>query len=138
MIRIFILRQSRYPADTKQLKLRIKNLLAQHGVIEAQLSIALVGERKMKELAKLHLNEVPGDEVHEVLSFPASDSATSFSKGVNIRSFNPEDSSLNLGDIVICYPAARKIAIKYKRMMDDVLGELAQHGAMHLLGIHDE
>ncbi|MBI2007591.1 MAG: rRNA maturation RNAse YbeY, partial [Candidatus Blackburnbacteria bacterium] len=45
---------------------------------------------------------------------------------------------LQLGEVVVCYPYARKIAIRRSRMMDDVLGELVEHGILHLLGKHHE
>lgn len=130
MLRILITRQSRYPIDTKMLKKRIAGLLSEQGVSSAQMGIALVGERKMKELAKRHLGEKDGR--HEVLSFPfiGEDVQTGFP-------VHPEG-VLQLGEVVICYPVARKIAIRRNRMMDDVIGELAEHGTLHLLGKHHE
>ncbi|MBI2590840.1 MAG: rRNA maturation RNase YbeY [Candidatus Blackburnbacteria bacterium] len=127
MISIFITRQSRYPANTKALKKSVSELLSNHGVTEAEVSIALVGERKMRELGEKFLNEGQADETHEVLSFPASEAKGEFPKNENDRS---------LGDIVICYPEVRKIAIKKNRLMDEVICELAEHGTLHLLGIH--
>lgn len=130
MFRILISRQSRYPADTKTLKKRVKDTLLEHNLTGGEVSIALIGERKMKELSKRHLGEQ--NRLHEVLSFPALET-----KGE--RNFAaPEEELLMLGDIVICYPEARKIAMKRNRMVDDVLGELAEHGTLHLLGIHHE
>lgn len=129
MISIFITRQSRYPIDTKALKKKLKEFLAEHGVTEAEVSLALVGERKMRDLGEKYLQEVPDDETHEVLSFPAAETTGEFLK-------NEADKSL--GDIVICYPKVRKIAIKKNRLMDDVIQELAEHGVLHLLGIHHE
>lgn len=138
MLRIYFTSQSRYPANSRDLKKRITRILNENGVTEAELTINLVGERKMRDLAEKYLHETEENETHEVLSFPASDVNASFIKGVNIKGFAPPDDILNLGDIVICYPQVRKIAIRYKRMMDDVLGELAEHGTLHLLGLHHE
>ncbi|MBI4032995.1 MAG: rRNA maturation RNase YbeY [Candidatus Blackburnbacteria bacterium] len=108
----------------------MKNTLLEHNALSGEVSIALVGERKMKELGRRHLGEQ--GRIHEVLSFPALEA-----KGG--RNFvAPEEELLLLGDIVICYPEARKIAMKRNRMVDDVLGELAEHGTLHLLGIHHE
>lgn len=128
MFRIFVTRQSRYPVDTKMLKKRVEALLSEQGVSSADMGIALVGERKMKGLAKRHLGEK--NSGHEVLSFPfiREDVQTDFP-------VHPEG-ILQLGEVVICYPAARKIAIRRNRMMDDVIGELAEHGTLHLLGKH--
>jgi probable rRNA maturation factor len=131
MIRVLITRQSRYPSDTKTIKESVRKVLSGRGAQDCDISIALVGERKMKELSRDFLKEKDG--VHEVLSFPASGSSKD---GVDFET--AEDSRLQLGDIVICYPEARKIAIKKNRMMDDVLIELAEHGTLHLLGIHHD
>lgn len=130
MLRIFITRQSRYPANTKALKTKVLGVLKEHGVQDAEVSIALVGERKIKELAKRHLGEKNG--LHEVLSFPFI--------GDDVRTDFPvhPEGLLQLGEVVVCYPYARKIAIRRNKMMDDVLGELTEHGVLHLLGKHHE
>lgn len=117
---VYVTRQSRYPANTKLLKERVKRVLTERGAIDCEVSIALVGERKMLELGKKYMKD---NILHEVLSFPSGTSTG----GV-----------LMLGDIAICYPEARKIAMKRNRMVDDVLGELAEHGTLHLLGIHHD
>ncbi|OGY08228.1 MAG: rRNA maturation RNase YbeY [Candidatus Blackburnbacteria bacterium RIFCSPHIGHO2_01_FULL_43_15b] len=143
MISIFITRQSRYPTDTKALKEKLSEFLSGHGVTEAEVSVALVGERKMRELGEKFLNESQADETHEVLSFPASETGGDFPKDPNDKKFLSEKNFFNslrsyksLGDIAICYPEVRKIAIKKNRLMDEVIQELALHGALHLLGIH--
>lgn len=127
MIRVYITRQSRYPADTKFLKEKVLSALSSHGVADGEVSVALVGERKMRSLGQNYLNETEEADTHEVLSFPAAETRGEFVSASDDKS---------LGDIAICYPEARKIAIKRNRMMDDVLGELAEHGTLHLLGIH--
>lgn len=133
MLRIFLSRQSRYPADSKSIKKNVKELLLDRGVTSAEISIVIVGERKMKELGITYLKETATDPVHEVLSFPAQERATE--GGIN---FQEKITELDFGDIFICYPEARKIAIKKNRMMDDVLIELAVHGTQHLLGEHHD
>ncbi|TSC89350.1 MAG: Uncharacterized protein G01um10145_507 [Microgenomates group bacterium Gr01-1014_5] len=128
MIRILITRQARYPTDIRELRERVKTTLTKQGVGQAEVSVALVGERKMRELAQKYLGESSKYPVHEVLSFPSSGDIA----------FPDSGKLTQLGDIVICYPEARKIAIKRNRMMDDVIGELAQHATLHLLGIHHD
>lgn len=127
MLRIYVTRQSRYPANTKLLKERVKRVLTERGAVDCEVSIALVGERKMRELGKKYMKD---NILHEVLSFPAQGEKNGF--------VQPTDEPLILGDIAICYPEARKIAMKRNRMVDDVLGELAEHGTLHLLGVHHD
>ena len=123
MIRILISRQSRYPANTREVKKRILNVLDAEGIKEGVVSLSFVGKRKIVDLAKTYLGEE--NTVHEILTFP-------YTEGEAIKVEGP----LQLGDIVICYPEARRIAQKRNRMVDDVLGELAEHGTLHLLGHH--
>lgn len=127
MLKVLITRQNRYPTDIGALRKRIKDTLESHGATEAEVSVALVGERKMRKLGQKYLGEKKTDPIHEVLSFPSTSLGTS-----------PQDGGGSLGDIVICYPEARKIAIKRNRMMDEVIGELAEHATLHLLGIHHD
>lgn len=137
MLRVLITRQTRYPADPKALRRKIESVLSDYGVTQAEVSVALVGERKMRKLAQTYLGEKKEDFVHEVLSFPATAVDASLDKGRKVP-FPDSGSETLLGDIVICYPEARKIAIKKNRMMDDVVQELAEHATLHLLGIHHE
>lgn len=130
MNKVFVTSQSRYPANNKELKHHLRRFLTEKGVRDADLSIAFVGERKIKDLAKTYLGEE--DSVHEVLSFPSLESRP------NSRFVMAQEARLQLGDVVICYPEARKIAMKENRMVDVVLQELAEHGALHLLGIHHD
>jgi len=131
MLRVYITRQSRYPADIKAVKEKVRRVLVDNNVTDATLNVALVGERKIRDLAQKYLRETEKDPAHEVLSFPAVGTKRSVD-------FKRPEGALDLGDIAICYPEARKIAIKKNRLMDDVLGELAEHGTYHLLGIHHE
>lgn len=121
MTKILISRQSRYPANTREIKKRVLKVLSENYVSEGTVSLAFVGKRKMLELARKYLNEEK--ILHEVLTFPYGDPTA----GSGQR---------QLGDIAICYPEARRIAQKRHRMVDDVLGELAEHATLHLLGQH--
>lgn len=104
--------------------------MQQEGVTEGVISLSFVGKRKIIDLAKTYLGEE--NTVHEILTFPYSDPSSGSGQGDEFTIEGP----LQLGDIVICYPEARKIAQKRNRMVDDVLGELAEHGTLHLLGHH--
>jgi len=43
-----------------------------------------------------------------------------------------------LGDIVICYPQAKRQAMQWNKLLDEEIEFLASHGLLHLLGIHHE
>ena len=127
MNKVLVYHQSNYQTDTKKLKVEVKKLLETHGVKDGVVSIALVGERKAKELAKTYLGD---QNVHNVLSFP-------YLEGKN-KDFPIPEGKLQLGDIVICYPQARREASQKNKLVDQVIMELAKHGTLHLLGIHHE
>ena len=43
-----------------------------------------------------------------------------------------------LGDIVISYPEIIREAAAQEMLVDERIGELVQHGMLHLLGLHHE
>lgn len=115
--------ESRYSFDRKKVREALEKLLLEQGVTgDAELTVSVVGERKMKTLHKKYLET---DETTDVISFPLEDVVM-------------PDGKLILGDIVICYPVAVEQARAENRMVDDEISFLAQHGCLHLLGIHHE
>lgn len=86
----------------------------------SEVSIAIVGDRKMRELSKKYKGE---DKTRNVLSF---------SLGEN------RSGTLLLGDIVISYPQVIMEASKEEKLVDDKVDELLQHGLLHLLGVNHE
>ncbi len=118
---------SRYSFDRKRVKAALEKTLKENNVEDGsvKISLSVVGERKIRELEKKYFNR---DEVTDVLSFPLEEGDSM-----------PEDyDGLNLGDIVICYPQAKRQAMQWNRLIDEELEFLACHGLLHLLGIHHD
>jgi probable rRNA maturation factor len=118
---------SRYAFDRKKVKEALIKVLQEHNVEDGKVKISLsvVGERKIKELELKYFNR---DEVTDVLSFPMEE-------GEPV----PEDyDGMNLGDIVVCYPQAKRQAMQWNRLIDDEIEFLACHGLLHLLGVHHD
>ncbi|MFA6254985.1 MAG: rRNA maturation RNase YbeY [Patescibacteria group bacterium] len=86
-----------------------------------EISLALVGEGAMKKLNRIYRGE---NRVTDVLSFSEKDSRTKF--GVS--------SSRYLGEIIICYPQAKRQAKKFGHSVNQELEMLLIHGFLHLLG----
>jgi ssRNA-specific RNase YbeY (16S rRNA maturation enzyme) len=63
-----------------------------------------------------------------VLSFVTGEAKGSF--------LYPPGGKIQLGEIVICYPLAVKEAVAENVLIDERIYELAEHGALHLMGIH--
>lgn len=124
MVKVLIFVESRYKVNRKRIKKVVDGSLSKEGISsDAEVSIAIVGDRKMRELSRKYKGE---DKTRNILSF---------SLGEGERA--PEVSSiLRLGDIVISYPEVIREASRDEVLVDDRVDELVAHGLEHLLGIH--
>lgn len=128
MVSILIKADSRYPIERKKLKNFIRRLLAGYGIEEnTQLSIAIVGDRQMRQLNRKYRDL---DKTTEVLAFPLEIEGGRFA--------TPPNGILRLGDVVISYPLARKKATKENILVDEAIEKLAEHGLKHLLGVSQD
>ncbi len=121
-----ILADSRYQFDRKRVREALVRVLRENGLKGlVRVSLSVVGERKIRELERKYFDR---DEVTDVLSFP-----------LNEGELMPgDDEGLDLGDIVVCYPQAKRQAIQWNRLVDEEVEFLACHGLLHLLGIHHD
>ncbi len=125
-IRVLIFVESRYKANRKRIKQAVSQQLKEHNVVgDIELSIAIVGDRKMRDLNKKYRNI---DKTTNVLSFSLAETADGRSP----------TGALRLGDVVISYPQVIREAVKEEVLVDDKISELVEHGVLHLLGIHHE
>ncbi|MCL5970522.1 MAG: rRNA maturation RNase YbeY [Patescibacteria group bacterium] len=125
-IKVLIFVESRYKVNRKRITSSVLSLLKEQGVKgPAEVSVAIVGDRKIKELNKKYRGL---DKVTNVLSFSLAEGETSML---------PTD-KLRLGDVVVSFPMVIKEAAKEEVLVDDKVEELVNHGVLHLLGIHHE
>lgn len=116
--------ESRYRVDRKRIKKAVVSILSEQGIARTcEISIAIVGNRKMRQLNKKYRNL---DKVTNVLSFPQTE-------GEHMKT--PED-ILYLGDMVLCYPYVVQEAAKDDVLVDEKIDELVKHSTLHLMGIH--
>jgi len=99
--------------DEEFLKRVARNVLEGENKREAELSIALVGQGRMRALNKKYLGK---NRVTDVLAFP----------------------SQNLGEIVICLREVKKNAKKFNSTFEKELTTCLIHGILHLLGYDHE
>lgn len=129
MITVYVKKQSNYSLSSPKLKKHIRNFFEKRGIVSnADVSVTFVSDTKMIELARKYLGEK--DTIHNVLTFANLATGKDF--------IYPPDSTLHLGDIVVCYPKVLEEAKKEGKMIDAKVIELAEHGALHLLGEHHE
>lgn len=122
MISVLISSESRYLVNRKGIRQQVEDLLVRAGLEDIEVSISVVGTRKIRSLNR-DFRQV--NEVTDVLSF------------VQEAPRGP-DGILRLGDIVVCYPVCREEARQEEKMVDEKMGELVEHGLRHLLGEHHE
>lgn len=128
MIEVKVLKQSRYPVSSTKIKRSLKDFFKKQGIVsKAEVSVAIVGEKSMKNLGKKYLHE-KGESVHNVLSFTSSETKGNFKE--------PPDGVIHLGEIILCYPVLVKEAQMEGKLIDEKAIELVCHGGLHLLGVH--
>jgi probable rRNA maturation factor len=125
-IHILFFVESRYKVDRKRIRKLILEVLQKNDVKgPVEVSLAIVGDRKMREISRKYKGD---DKTRNILSFPLSEGPSSML---------PTD-KLRLGDIVISYPEVIRESAKLDKMVDDRVAELMEHGMNHLLGLHQE
>lgn len=128
MIKISISKQSNYPVSTPKIKKKLAQFLTNKGIVsDAEVSVAIVGEKKMLRIGNLYLKD---KKLHNVFSFTPNEAKHRF--------VYPPDGIIHLGEIVVCYPQVVREAKGSNVLIDDKVYELVEHGALHLLGEHHE
>jgi probable rRNA maturation factor len=121
-IPIFI--ESRYKVNRKRITKTVSDTLTANGITgPCEVSVAIIGDRKMRALNKKYRNL---DKTTNVLSFPQMEGESNVT---------PSD-KLYLGDVVVSYPKVIEEAALEKMLVDDKVAELVEHSVLHLLGKH--
>jgi probable rRNA maturation factor len=98
-----------------------ESILASVGESQSELSLELVGDRRMRRLNRMYRKK---DRTTDVLAFPMRES------------HNP--CPMLLGDVVISVPTALRQAKESGRSLGDELVALLVHGVLHLCGYDHE
>lgn len=133
MVKVLITTDTRYPVNRKAVRGAVEGIFEKEklGALSAEVSVYVVGSRKMKEIADKYMGD---GKTHEVLSFPLEE-ITSKEKGGFV---SPPDGVLRLGDVVISWPEVMRLAAEESIMVDEKLAFLVAHGVEHLLGKHHD
>lgn len=125
-INVLIFVESRYKINRKQIRSQIVKILKEQGIAgPAEVSVAIVGDRKMRALHKKYKGE---DKTANVLSFSLTEGQSSALSSEVLR----------LGDIVLSYPQVIKEASEDEMLVDEKVDELIKHSLFHLMGLHHE
>lgn len=126
-VKILIYVESRYKVNRKLMKSAVISVLEENNVKSAlEVSLAIVGDRKMRKLNKEYRNK---EGTANILTFPLSEGE---------QAAMPPSDYVRLGDIVISYPQVIKEASEQEMLVDERVDELVRHGMLHLLGLHHE
>ncbi len=119
---VFVANEQTHQVDEARLsRLATHVLEAEEVDEEAELSVLLVGSDHIR---RLNARFAGDDYATDVLSFPMMED---------------DESSLLLGDVVICPEIAAANAVKLGHDLDRELDTLLVHGTLHLLGYdHDD
>ena len=130
MIAVLVTADSRYRVDRKHIRSIVAKFLADQGLRDNyEVSLSIVGNRKMKRLSREFLGK---EEDHDVLSFPFQDSQ-------NHELFAyPPDQIIRLGEIIVCHPQIVADAAKSNVLVKDKMAQMIEHSILHLLGQHHE
>lgn len=132
--KVLIFVESRYRINRKRIKETVDNTLKENEISSAvEVSIAIVGDRKMRDLSKKYKGE---DKTRNVLSFSQNEEAQDAGKAG--RDWPTENGVMRLGDIVLSFPQVIRDASRDEVFVDDKVDQLIQHGLLHLLGIEQE
>ena len=126
MIKVDIVKQLNYPVSSTKLKTRLREFLGSRGIVsDAEVSVAIIGEKKMLEVGRKYLKD---KILHNVLSFTPDE--------VKEKYVYPDDKIVHLGEIIVCFPKALKEAKEEGKLIEEKIYGLIEHGANHLLGFH--
>jgi len=112
--------------DEKYLKSICQKVLKEEGKKEAQLSVVLVGQGRMRQLNKKYRGK---NRVTDVLAFPSNQTS---------EFVNPPNSESELGEIVLCLRVLKKNAKRFNSTFKKELTLSLIHGILHLLGYDHE
>ncbi len=125
-LKILIYVESRYKVNRKLIKTAVADVLGENSVQSpVEVSIAIVGDRKMTALNKKYRNK---EGTANILSFPLQEGEQT----------NLPSDIMRLGDIVISYPMVIKESAAQDMMVDERVDQLVRHGMLHLLGLHHQ
>lgn len=131
MVKVLIHTDTRYPVNRKIIRKAVEETLKSLNAdkMECEVSVAVVGKRKMKEIGGKFIKD---DKNHQVLAFPFEDIGQ---RGAFI---SYPDNLLRMGEIILCWAYVLEEASADDMMVDDKIYELTGHAVEHLLGKHHE
>ncbi len=130
MITVVVSKQIQCPVRAIEVKKRVTKVFKDNGIVsDAEAEVAIVDAETMLKYVEEYLHETgPKAKSHPVLSFVQTELEGPFQF--------PPDNILHLGEIIVSYPHALEDSKHHNKTVTDAVSDLAEHAALHLLGIH--
>lgn len=114
--------------DRRWLKQVVAETLKVEQVSRAEVSLVIVGDKKIRDLNRQYRNvDAPTDVIAFALAEPTKETFVA-----------PPDDILHLGEVVVSFPRAAAQALERGRSTEEELVTLTVHGVLHLLGFDHE
>ena len=130
MIEILFENPQEFPVDASGVERAISKTFLIHNVTIAQIGVRIVDE---KEMTHLNQNFKRHQGATDVLTFVMHDP-----EQPTPNFFETPETTQQYGDIVLCYEVIAADAAEQGVPVQQHLEFLAEHGALHLLGIHHD
>lgn len=128
MIQVGVSKESNFPVKSEKIKEVVKKTLVDHGIVsDCEVSVALVHRKTMQEYVDKYYDD---HDDHPVLSFPSNE--------VEGRFVFPPNGKMYLGEIIISYDWCVDEANRTGKLIEGIVLELAEHGCLHIIGIHHD
>ena len=132
MIKVSVFNEDKFSIDETSLKRVVSRALRENGIPrDAECSVAIVKHKDLVKMAMKYLKESQRQaDDHPVLSFPNTELEGPF--------IFPPGETVHVGEIVVSFEKAKEISEKKNISIDKIICELAEHGALHLSGVHHD
>jgi len=131
-MKIFIYKKVNYSVDESKIQKAVEAVFVKAKLSpKSEASVAIVSHKQMIKYAKEYMKDSDEEaKTHPVLSFPTAELEGSF--------VFPPDKINHIGEIIVSYEKSQEYAQKEGKSVNQVIADLAEHGALHLVGIHHD
>lgn len=130
MIEVFFENEANFPVDFSGVELAVSKVFLIHDVTIAQIGVRFV---TLEEMTRLNQNFKHHQGATDVLTFVMHDP-----EQPTPAFLETPETSAQYGDIILCYDVIAQDAAEQGKTPQEHLEFLAEHGALHLLGIHHD
>jgi len=132
MINVEVINKTSFKVNKSKLEKIVQETLEKNNIpTNAECSVVLVEHTEIVKMAMEFMNESKREaQDHPVLSFPNTELEGPF--------VFPPDSVVHVGEVVVSLKKAIEISESENISIDKAICDLAEHGTLHLAGVHHD